>query len=414
MVGEMAGVTSPSSVLSTVRALRDREIPRGERWVYSAGFNVDSALRSTGRIDAEIPDLLRLSRAGARVALLAHQGSHRDGTARHLDFVVPYLSRCLGRPVEYVPESAGPAAVRRSRSMRPGDVVLFGNTRMHAGEEDDDPELAAWFAQLGDAVAMGGFSKAHRVHASTVGLLRLLPGYAADSVLREAGYLSPWAGRRADRYSVAVLGGVKPEKTLVGLRRLVDTYDLVIPGGAVLNCLLAASGLDVGASTLGSRARECVAVAREVLLRRTGAALYLPTYVVVAPVDRMEPAGAAVLPLGRRIPGGHAIVDFVLPRPVRDRLATLGQRPSRAVVAGTPARYADGFTTACGELLTVLSAPSVDTVLLGGDTVAELPWSGRSATGGGSALQFLVDGTTPVLEALAGPMRSDPDLRPGR
>jgi len=111
-------------------------------------------------------------------------------------------------------------------------VVVFGNTRDHAGEEANDPELAARFALLGDQVAIGGFSKAHRSHASNVGILKHLPGCAAQSLTREITRLAPWAGTHHDTPSVAVLGGTKPEKTLLGLGCLSRTYTLVVPGAA--------------------------------------------------------------------------------------------------------------------------------------------------------------------------------------
>ena len=83
--------------MSTMRLLRDHPVVPGERWVYSAGFNVGPALTDTGRIDTELDDLRGLAAAGARVALLSHQGSAKDGTARHLDYLAGYLGRCLGQ-----------------------------------------------------------------------------------------------------------------------------------------------------------------------------------------------------------------------------------------------------------------------------------------------------------------------------
>jgi phosphoglycerate kinase len=379
-----------------VDRLRDRPIRPGERWIFSAGFNVDPRLTSTVRIDTELADLRRLADAGARVAVLSHQGSHRDGTARPLDFVVPYLSERLGRTVRYVPENVGPAAERCARELRPGDVAVFGNTRAHAGDEANDPGLAARFAALGEVVAVGGFARAHRVNASTVGLLELLPGYAADSLLAETALLDPYAGIDDSRYSVAVLGGTKPEKVLLGLDRLSRTYDLVVPGGVVLNCLLRAAGYDVGGSVTGTRPEQCLQICAAVLDGRR-AELHLPATVVVAP--RSGDGAPEAVPIADGVPADAAIVDFVLPPPVERLLATLPDRPVRAVVAGTPARYTDGFTGTCDRLLAAL--PVADTVLLGGDTVAELPWAGPVGAGGGAALHYLAAGTCPVLDALA-------------
>ncbi|MET1073268.1 MAG: phosphoglycerate kinase, partial [Umezawaea sp.] len=211
----MRSETRAAPALAGVPLLRDARLRRGQRWIYSAGFNVTPSQRRSDRLDTELADLGLLLRAGCRVALLSHQGEH--GSALDLDFVADHLRARLAVPVAYHPANTGPDAARRARGIGPGELVVFGNTRHHAGETSGDPALAAEFAGLGDLVAAGGFSKAHRAHASNVGILAFRPGFLADSVVREVELLAPWAGVRDDRVSVAVLGGSKPEKTLTGL-----------------------------------------------------------------------------------------------------------------------------------------------------------------------------------------------------
>ncbi len=378
--------------------LSDQPVAAGDRWIYSAGCNVDADLRDTDRIDCELADLDRLAAAGARVAILSHQGSHRDGTARPLGHIADHLARRLRRPVDYVEDNTGAAALARAHALEPGQLALFGNTRFHAGEERNDPALAREFARLGDRVAVGGFSKAHRAHASNVGLVDLLPAYAADSLVEEITALTPWTGVREDLFSVAVLGGTKPEKTVHGLAHLTLGYDLVIPGGVVLNTLLRAAGHDIGASELGGAPERCLRVATEVLARDNRAEIHLPDHVVA--VDPRTPDGVPTLvAVADGVPAGLAIVDF-LPRPdILTRLQDPG-RDARAVVAGTPSRYLDGHGRAADLLLRALRGPRWHTLLMGGDTVADLPWNGPSSTGGGSALEYLATGTGAVLEAL--------------
>ncbi|MFD9061688.1 phosphoglycerate kinase [Kitasatospora purpeofusca] len=386
-----------------MRLLADHTPAPGERWIYSAGFNAGPALADTGRIDVELADLARLSDAGARTALLSHQGSAKDGSARHLDYLADYLTRRLGRPVRYLPENSTARARARARELEPGEIVLFGNTRLDPGEERGDPELARALAGLGDRVAIGGFSKAHRRHASNTGLLDHLPGWAAAGLVGEARALDPWAAGAGagagggsaggDGPSVAVLGGVKPEKTLIGLRGLTRTHHLVIPGGVVLNTLLAVTGHRIGRSALGSDPEGCARVAREVLARTGGAGIHLPRVVVAAGPD----GTLRHLPLDRGVPDDHTIVDFE----VQPGAIELLRRAGRVLVAGTPGRHAEGNRYAAAAVLAARAHAPGGTLLLGGDTVAELPWDGPRSTGGGSALQYLVEGTCAVFEALA-------------
>lgn len=387
-----------SDPLAGVPLLSARPVARGERWIFSAGFNVSDSLSPAARIDSEVADLARLSDAGARVALLSHQGSHRDGTARHLPHVAAYLSRALGRPVGYHPENASPGAARAARRLRDGEIVLFGNTRLHPGEERGDPRLARALAALGDRVAVGGFSKAHRAHASNTGLLDRLPGWAAGSLAAEVRFLAPWAtGPHAPPGGASVLGGRKPEKTLVGFAGLVGRHDLVVPAGVVLNTVLLALGHDVGASDLGDRPEACLAAARAALDAPGRTRIHLPRTVLTVAAGHAGTAPARPVALADGVPRGHTVVDFVV-EPWALALLT-GAR--RTLLAGTPSRHLDGHTAASGAVLRALSAAAPGSaLLLGGDTTAELPWPGPASTGGGSALQFLVEGTSSVLEAL--------------
>lgn len=386
---------------SGVPFLRDRRILPGERWIFSAGFNVKPNLRETDRICCELADLSRLAQAGARVAVLSHQGEYRDGSALALDFVADYLSNHLGRPVRYHPTCAGAGAEQAARSLKPGEVALFGNTRHHAGEQSNDPVLAKAFAALGDVVAVGGFSKAHRSHASNVGLLAWLPGYLADSVREELERLAPWAGETPNRFSVAALGGTKREKTEIALEGLSRTYDAILPGGAVLNHLLQARGYRVGASELGDRPDATSEVAAAVLRSPAQERILWPRQLVVATKlsDRsfVRPRRIAI---GDHIADDEAIVDCVPGPQAQAALARVVSESGRLLVAGPPSAGLHGFEDASGPLLAAARAMSQGAIFLGGDTACELGAAGNRSPGGGSALHYLVHGTLPIQDAL--------------
>jgi phosphoglycerate kinase len=395
-----ANANAPSTAIGALRGvalLADQRIQPGERWLYSAGFNVTPPISGSARVECELADLERLAAAGARVMILSHQGSHKDGSARELGFLAEHLQRRLGRSVRYIADPLAADTAAELEQLHPGELALLGNTRLLPGEEAGDPGLARQLAALGERVAVGGFSKAHRTHASNVGLLEFLPAYAAASLVRELSLLAPWAGSDQTRLSVAVLGGTKREKLECGLVSFADSYDLVIPGGAVLNTLLSARGFEIGGSSLG----ECGALrasARDLLERGSRARIHLPEQVVVARERRIE--SARIVPIAAGVPAGHEIVDFLL-APWALRLLARLAPGGRALLAGTPTLYGAGFRGASDVLLGALGAAGVQTLLLGGDTAAELPWNGTLSTGGGSALQFLAHGSLPVLDALA-------------
>lgn len=381
------------------RQLRERPILGGERWIFSAGFNVPKGLPDTSRIDVELEDIAYLAKAGASVAVLSHRGRARDADCTGLADIAEYMSARLGRPVGYFPENASDAAAAAALAQRPGGVTVFGNTRHHGGEERNDPALARAFAGLGDFVAVGGFSKAHRRHASNLGILAVLPGWAAGSLSAESALLAPWSGREAGTASLAVLGGVKPEKSLLGLPAFASDYDVVVPGGAVLNNLLRAAGHEVGDSELGDKQSECARMAEQVLCS-SRAALHLPRYVYAARTPARPAAEVERLAIEEGVPRGYAIVDFELQPWLGEYLKTLMATGGRMLVAGTPGIYRSGFDACCRPLLAAASHPGVRSILMGGDTVSELPFHGVTSTGGGAALHFLRHQDLPVLEAL--------------
>lgn len=384
-----------------VPVLQDAPIRHGQRWIYSAGFNSADPMKSPGRIDTELKDLQYLLRKGARIAVLAHQGSFGDGTAKSLQTIAEYLTIRLGKPVSYFPESVGPDAERRAERMHPGDVVLFGNTRFYFGEQQNSDELALAFSQLGDYAAISGFSKAHRTHASNYGIISHLPSYATSSLLEEVRWIQDWGRTDAESSLVTVLGGTKFEKVTPGLTSLAGSSVKLIPAGLVLSALLRARGTDVGATPLGDRKVERLKLA-EAVLDRYAARIEMPDvlHVVKLPSGGMT-AGLPVkrVPASEGVPRGYVIVDFELSAVAKESLVNL-KSGDRAILAGTPSIASLGYNTAGSEIINAFSRSAASCLLLGGDTTIDLEWDGPKSTGGGSALEVLATGTCAVIEKL--------------
>jgi phosphoglycerate kinase len=331
-------ISAAIRVLDGVPLLADAPVVHGSRWIYSAGFNVAAGFHGRERRSIAVD-------------------------WRRVDTEVPDLRRLL--------------------------------------EQSNDPALGIEFAKLGDLVAIGGFAKAHRRHASNVGVLAYRPGFAADSLVKEVDRLAPWMDPDDGEHSVAVLGGVKPEKTDVGLVNLIDRYDLVIVGGVVLNVILAAQGHPVGGSELGGSATlRCIASARAVLSRPHRARLHIPNTVMVATRTARGLRRRRLVRVGTTLGSSEAIVDFMLAPWARRQLEGLPTRAGRCLMAGTPALYTHGCRTTTDALLRAFAARGVQSLLLGGDTLAELPWEGPASSGGGSALTLLAAGTCEVFDAL--------------
>ena len=382
-----------------VPLLNEISISAGERWIYSAGFNVDSAGANLTRVEEEMSDLKRLVLQGARIAVLAHQGSFRDGSARPLDFIAPVLSEKMGLNVTYVADCIGGDAEDQSASMACGQIKVFGNTRLHAGEENNDPEFARRLARLGDFTAVGGFSKAHRVHASNQGILRYLPGWMTSGIAREMDRLRRWAGRDSARFSVAIIGGYKSEKIEFGLTAFAKNYDVVIPVGTVLNLILQARGKDVGCSNLGQDSFRLLPLL-EATLEHYGRKIRLPKRVIVAAKHDGKYGEPRQISIGDYVRPNEAIVDVVFDDELKRFLELRLSDRARLLVAGTPSLVSEGFTEAASVIENLLAIAPDNSILLGGDSIADLDHLGPISSGGGSALVFLGMGEFALESAL--------------
>ncbi len=157
---------------------------------------------------------------------------------------------------------------------------MLENTRFHPGEETNDPELAAAFAGLADVFVNDAFSAAHRAHASTEGVARLLPAYAGRLMQAELEALDAALGTPI-RPVMAVVGGAKVSTKLDLLGNLVGRVDMLVIGGAMANTFLASNGVSVG---LSLQEAEMHATARAITARAhaAGCEIILPVDAVTA------------------------------------------------------------------------------------------------------------------------------------
>ncbi len=390
-----------------VRYFRDAEVKRGERWIFSVDFNVKDTV-NPHRVDEEVDDILKISNAGGITLLLAHEG--RYGKTRSLEFVANYLSEKLQRKVHYhtspvYGRSVGflgnaDAAIDFVEKLAPGEIALMGNTRDNDGEEWNSPELGYLYAHLGDKIVVGGFGKAHRKHASNVGLLDYRTGYLSTSQERQMKQLAPWSGKN-DKYSVAVIGGIKGEKITYGLAGFAEIYDAIIPGGIVLNTILKCLYKQAGISLLKDEGKSFESEV-EKILEKHSKKIIVPKEVVVAWPDEKGFGYIGRVHLDTEsIPEDSMVVGYSMSFDAQCALGRVAQENGRLVVAGTPDIPSIKESRASYQLNSWLPQIGKNALILGGDTARDLEAKDAViSTGGGSALMYLTMGTTHAYEKL--------------
>lgn len=379
----------------------------GQRALVRVDFNVplkDGRVSDDTRIRGSLPTIEWLSQRGCRVVLLSHLG--RPGGAPvpkySLRPVVPELERLLARPVTFLDHPTGPEAERHTRLLKRGDVALAENTRFFPGEETNDPELAAAFARLGDFYVNDAFGSAHRAHASTEAVARLLkPAVAGYLMAKELEYLG---GALTDpaRPFVAILGGAKVSDKIKVINALLPKVDSLLIGGAMACTFFLAEGHEVG-NSLVERDRMDLAHA---LLERAGGKIVLPTGVVVAQALAAEAETRSVPRSAIR--RGWAVYDIDASAQadfaarIRDAGTVFWNGPMG--VFETPPF--DQGTIAVARAMAEATRQGTTTIVGGGDSVAAVVQAGLEteithvSTGGGASLEFLEGKTLPGVAAL--------------
>lgn len=382
--------------MSEVRHFAGAQIKRGEHWLFSADFNIKDT-KNPSRIDEELYDINKISEAGGIAVILADGGRH--GKTRSLEFVADYISAQLGQKVQYYGKPMSDAVFSFIEKMKPGEIVLMGNTRENVGEELNSPELSYFFSHLGDFAVIGGFGKAHRRHSSNVGILDYRKGFLSTSQADEMRKLDDWKGSSAS-YSVAVLGGIKKEKIEVGLKGFAPIYDAIIPGGIVLNTILKCIYGNVGKSVIRDGDATFESDVKEVLSKYKDR-IHIPMEVIVAKEVDGKFVDQKMINLGReKVPEDFHIISYRPPYSAELALQKVAKESGRLVVAGTPDIMLERADSASQRVAYWIERMENKALILGGDTAQELECKAVVSTGGGSALTYLTMGTTAVYEAL--------------
>jgi phosphoglycerate kinase len=360
------------------------------------------------RLRAMLPTVLELSDRGAIVLLLSHFGRPKGETRPDMStaqLVLP-IHRLAARSVRFVEDCAGPEAERAITTMLPGNIGVLENTRFHAGEENNDPELARGMAALGDYYVDDSFSTAHRAHASTEGITHYLPSYAGRAMQAELKALERALGN-PERPVAAVVGGAKVSTKLAVLGHLVSKVDHLIIGGGMANTFLAARGVNVGKSLCE---KDLIGEAEGIFERAdaAGCTIHLPYDVVVATEFTPNPPSLRTCNV-HEVAADEMILD-VGPAAVEALADVL--KTCRTLVWNGPlgAFETPPFDTATVALAKTAAALTQDGSLVsvagGGDTVAALNHAGVAAdftfvsTAGGAFLEWMEGRPLPGVAAL--------------
>jgi phosphoglycerate kinase len=399
--------------------VRDADVA-GKRVFVRVDFNVpleDGKVTDDSRIRASIPTIHYLLTHGARVILGSHLG-RPDGKVQdglRLRPVAERLSQILGRNVPVTGDALGIGTVDAVKRLRNGEILLLENLRFHAAEEKNDPAFAQQLADYAELYVNDAFGTAHRAHASTVGIAKLLPAYAGFLMERELAMLSRLMENPARPFA-AIVGGAKVSGKLKVLDNLMSKVDVLVLGGGMANTFLLAQGKSVGKSLAE---HDMVEEARRVLAaaEKADVQVILPVDVVVAK-EVTRGTEYKTIP-AEKIPASWHIVD--LGRATLD-LIEAALEPAQTVFWNGPLgvfeipSFAHG-TRAIARFLATRADVGATVVVGGGDSVAAIQQQGLAerfthiSTGGGASLEFLEGRELPGVSVLQDRPAAEPPKR---
>jgi len=367
----------------------------------------DGRVTDATRIERIAPTVHDILGKGGKPMLIAHFGRPKGRVVAEMSLrqVVPALESALGLRVQFIETLEG--AETPTEEARAADVLLLENIRFHPGEEANDAAFARRLAGLGDIYCNDAFSAAHRAHASTEALARLLPACAGRLMQAELEALDAALGNPA-RPVVAVVGGAKVSTKLDLLGNLVERVHTLVIGGGMANTFLAAQGLNVGTSLCE---HEMAGTAREIMSRAgaSGCEILLPADVVVA---RDFAAGAAHETVPAHACHADAMILDAGPQSVSRIKAALDA--ARTLIWNGPlgafeiAPFDAATNAAAAHAAQLSKAGRLVSVAGGGDTVAALNKAGVAgdfsyiSTAGGAFLEWMEGKTLPGVAALGG------------
>ena len=400
-------------------SIRDLDLAH-KRVLIRVDFNVPlqgGLITDDTRIRETIPTIEYALRHKAKVILAAHLGRPKGKPVESMSLrplgirLRELLDHVLGpqENVAFAPDCVGEIAEELARNLESGQTLLLENLRFHAGEESNDAAFAGQLAGLCDVYVDDAFGAAHRAHASTEGVARIVRergGQAAAGLLmeKELTYLGKAVSEPA-RPFVAIIGGAKVSDKIEVIEALLGKVDALLIGGAMAYTFLNAKGQTTGKSLVEMDKIEVARAALEKAAER-GVRFLLPTDHVLADKFAAD-AATEVFSGDGPFPAEKMALD-IGPETVKlfsdevARAATVIWNGPMGVAELAP--FAHG-THAIAEALAA-NGEAV-TIVGGGDSVAAIQSSGFAdkvthiSTGGGASLEFLEGKPLPGVEALS-------------
>jgi len=371
---------------------------------FNVPFSASGAVSDDTRIRESLPTIKLAMQKGARVVLASHLGRPKGKPDKKysLEPVAARLAELLGADVALTDEPVGDGARKVVNDLHAGSVALLENLRFSPGEEANDEGFARALASYTDVYVNDAFGTAHRAHASTAGIAKLVAEKGIGLLMeREVKFLGRLLGE-VERPFVTIIGGAKVADKIGVLDNLLGRVDQLLIGGAMANTFLKAKGGKLGRSLVED---DKLALARSFLknAEEANVDVLLPRDVIAAAGTKSD-SGRVVQAMA--VPEDLAALD-IGPDTARGFADAIAR--AKTILWNGPMGVFESEPFAAGTIAVahaVAGARGALSVVGGGDSVAAVQKNGVAdkithiSTGGGASLEFLEGKKLPGLAAL--------------
>ena len=288
---------------------------KGKKAIIRVDFNVPldkltSNVLDDKRIRAALPTIKYVLGNGGAVILMSHFGRPKNGPEQQysLKNILPCISELLELTVQFASDCIGDEAIRQSKSLQPGEVLVLENVRFYKEETEGSIEFAQKLSRLGDCFINDAFGAAHRAHASTTQIASFFPAAKMMGFLMKAEIENAHKVlTNGKKPFTAIIGGAKVSDKILIVENLLSIADHIIIGGGMAYTFIKALGGNIGNSICEvERIPTCLAIIEKAKLN--GVEIHLPLDSVIA--DEFSPTAKVTNCLSNQIPDGWMGLDI--------------------------------------------------------------------------------------------------------
>ena len=325
-----------------------------------------------------------------------------------LSHIIYKLEELVGAKVNFTIDCTGEEAVKASKDLKRGEILLLENVRFHEGETIGDKTFAAELAKNGDFYVNDAFGTAHRAHASTAVIADFFKEKRAFGLVMAAEIENVNKVLNSkDKPVTAIVGGAKVSSKIAILDNLVDRLDNLIIAGGMAFTFIKAKGGKIGSSLVED---DYLETAKAILEKanNNGVKVYLPIDSVNA--DKFDNAAETNITASNAIEDGWMGLD-VGPDTVKQLDKVL--KYSKTILWNGPMGVFEfsNFEKGTKEVARIIGEATkagTFSIVGGGDSVAAIKKFGMEdqvsyvSTGGGAMLEYLEGKTLPGIKAIQG------------